>query len=302
MKYFLKQMVLGTTVALSLEKKQFEQLKLSRNILLSAKAIEEKYDLLIANFLEFEKEILTQVAQQMILSEHSYENFYDLRIVLNRRVVNLLTSTKLYSDQIEKHVRICLCNENTSEKVVKPYFSEEYDLHLEYRFMEALRNYVQHYGLAVHSLSLPSNWVENGENKEQINTIKLSSSKEELSKDKSFKKKTLSEIDDKTDLVKSTRVYVGSFSKVHQKIRDLIETNVIAARYDIENTIERYKNVNSERAVGLYAYSILGDNPREEPIEKFPILLDWDNVRVRLTNKNRAFPNISQWYVTSRCL
>ncbi|WP_429069937.1 hypothetical protein [Aeromonas veronii] len=51
MKYFIKQMILGKTIALPLDEVQFETLKISQNILSSAMAIEEKYDLLVSNFL-----------------------------------------------------------------------------------------------------------------------------------------------------------------------------------------------------------------------------------------------------------
>lgn len=75
MKYFLKQMTLGRTVALPLEETQYEKLKMSRDVLMPAKAIEEKYDLMISNFLELEKELLTQIAQGMVFQQHSITNY-----------------------------------------------------------------------------------------------------------------------------------------------------------------------------------------------------------------------------------
>ncbi|MFM5640049.1 hypothetical protein ACET6M_08495 [Aeromonas veronii] len=124
MKYFIKQMILGKTIALPLDEVQFETLKISQNILSSAMAIEEKYDLLVSNFLELEKELLTQVAQQMIFSQNSYNESHDIISIFNRRVINLLTSTKLYYDQIEKHVRTCQHGCESSGNLAKYYFSE----------------------------------------------------------------------------------------------------------------------------------------------------------------------------------
>lgn len=134
MKYFfIKQMILAQTVALKIDEPEFEKLKSSREVLLSAKAIEEKYDLLVSNFLELEKEILSQLAQKMIFVQDSYQHFYELNSILNRRVVNLLTSTKLYYDQIEKHVRTCMKDQKKFGTEAKSYFSDEYDAHFEYR-------------------------------------------------------------------------------------------------------------------------------------------------------------------------
>lgn len=291
-------MILGTTIALPIEKLQYETLKVSRDVLMSAKAIEEKYDLMISNFLELEKELLNQIAQEMIFQQNSYDDSYNIVSILNRRTINLLTSTKLYYDQIEKHVRICMHGNDSSGKVAKSYFSEEYDRHLEYRFMEALRNYVQHYGLAVHSLSLPMKWIGEGESKQLVNTIKIFTLKDELSKDKTFKKSVFHEINEKTDLIKSTRVYVGSYSNVHSKIRNLIEGNVSSARKNIEEALNNYRDANNGNDIGVYAYSVTSDNPNDKPIGKFPVILNWDNVRLRLYNKNIAFPNISKWHVS----
>ncbi|WP_217542905.1 hypothetical protein [Vibrio metschnikovii] len=223
MKYFLKQMILDPTIAISINLEMFTRLKTSLNTLHAAKAVEETYDLLIQNYLEFEQELLTILARQMIIEEESYDDLYTIIISrLNRRVVNLLTSTKLYYDHIEKHVRICMKDDDEG-KIAKKFFSTEYDKHLEYRFMDAMRNYVQHYGLAVHSISLQRNWEESNNHKQLVYKIQMYTWKDELSKDKTFKKKVLLEISDKVDLLKSIRVYISSLSSVHQQVRSQIK-------------------------------------------------------------------------------
>lgn len=300
--FFVKQMILAPTVALRIDESEFEKLKSSREILLSAKAIEEKYDLLISNFLELEKEILSQLAEHMIFSQFSYQDTYNLISVLNRRVANLLTSTRLYYDQIEKHVRTCMKGEKKFGKEVKAYFSDEYDTNFEYRFMEALRNHVQHYGLAVHSLSLPSKWVGENESKQMINQLKINSTKDELSQNKEFKSSVFSEMPEKVELTKAIRIYIGCFSNVHKRIRDLINFNVSLSRADIEDVIHRYKEVNAGDAIGISAYSVEEDNPSSMPIDKISILLDWDNVRLNLNEKNQSSKNISKWYVSGSYL
>jgi hypothetical protein len=300
--FFMRQKILAKTVALKIEEIDFYKLKTSREVLISAKAIEEKYDLLINNFLELEKEILCQLAQEMIISNDTYHDFYDIQSILDRRVINLLTSTKLYYDQIEKHVRICMNGDNDFGKKAKCYFSDEYDAHFEYRFMEALRNHVQHYGLAVHSISLPSTWTGEDALKKLIYRIELYANRKEISLNKDFKTAVFREMPEKVELVKAIRIYVGCLSKVHKRIRDLIQKNVSSARDNIEYNIQRYKESNSGDYIGLYAYMVASDDPKSEPIEEFPILLDWDNVRLNLIRKNHPISNIDRWHVSGRCL
>jgi hypothetical protein len=294
-------MILGSTVAVPISFEDFTQLKLSKSVLYSAKAIEETYDLLIQNYLEFEQEILSILTRQMIVEEDSYNDFYDIRSRLNRRVVNLLTSTKLYYDHIEKHVRTCMGEDDSEGKKAKTFFCLEYDSHVEYRFMEALRNYVQHYGLAVHSMSLNCRWEGEDDHKQLVNKLRLYTLKNELALDKTFKKQTFKELDDKTDLMRAIRVYVGSLSHVHDKVRAQIKMNVKQARDIVSEAISKYENENGGAALGCYAYSVPNDDPKEKPIEKYALLLDWDDVRLRLEHRNRAMPKLNRWYVSGSC-
>lgn len=110
-------------------------------------AIEEKYELIISNYLELEKDSLSISSSNMLRRSYNYSDFFDVRSTFNRRIVNLLTSTKLYLDQIYQHVKVCNLD---LANIIKQKTNKEYDSVFEYRFMEALRNHVQHHGLAVH--------------------------------------------------------------------------------------------------------------------------------------------------------
>lgn len=149
--YKLRKMILASNIEIEISESDFLQLKTSRDCLLGALAIEEKYELLVANFIDLEKECLNITCESMLRNNDEYSDFFDIRIRLNRRVVNLLTASRLYMDHLSQHVKTCLLNETAN---VKSLFSSEYDGCFEYRFMEALRNYVQHRGLAVHSSQL----------------------------------------------------------------------------------------------------------------------------------------------------
>ncbi|MGE6166017.1 hypothetical protein, partial [Aeromonas rivipollensis] len=58
------------------------------------------------------------------------------------------------------------------------------------------------------------------------------------------------------------------------------------------------RDSNNGDAIGIYAYSIKSDISSEQIAEKFSVILDWDDVRIRLKNKNMPFPNISKWHVS----
>ncbi|MBY7876772.1 hypothetical protein KW414_15690 [Vibrio fluvialis] len=299
----MKQFILGKTAILPIEASYFTQLQQSQRSMVAAKEIEEKYDLMISNYLEFEKELLLQITEQVVLNKDSYDDFYQIRTILNRRIVNLLTSTKLYYDQMQRQVRLCDFNNEEFSNTVLSYFSREYDDNFEYRFMENLRNYVQHCGLAIHSFSLPSQWEGDGDSRLMRNGIKIYSTREELGQDPKFSKRPVfAECADKINLIKSIRKYVEKLSLIHDEIRTLIEGNLSESRNCVEKIISEYKAVNNNNALGIYAYSVDSGDPLGDVTTKVPLLLDWDNVRLNLVKKNKKLTNNSKRYISGNCL
>ena len=119
-------------------------------------AVEEKYDVLISSYLDFEKQILNASASNMVRDYVGYYDFFEVRLGLNICMINLLTSVRMYVDQLGRHVSGCLPGGNDTESAVKALFSAEYDAHTEYRLMEALSNHVQHHGLRHPAGSFPT--------------------------------------------------------------------------------------------------------------------------------------------------
>jgi len=97
-KYTLRKMVLSSNFELDINESDYLLLNSSKDCLLGAFSLEEKYDLLISNFLELEKECLNITCEQMINNHDGYSDMFDIKGRLNRRVVNLLTSCRLYVD------------------------------------------------------------------------------------------------------------------------------------------------------------------------------------------------------------
>ncbi|WP_447077369.1 hypothetical protein [Vibrio alginolyticus] len=298
MQFKLKTWALGSFPEIEISNEQFQSLYQSAEVLKAAMAIEEKYELVISNFLDLEKDSLAVSSDYMVRRSNNYSEFFDIRSTFNRRIVNLLTSTKLYIDQIQQHVKIC--NPELTA-CVKNEFSKEYDTLFEYRFMEALRNYVQHRGLAVHLVSHPAKWIEDDESLLEFQT-KIYTQKTNLEGDKAFKKSVALEMPDKVELILSSRKYISAFSRVHSFIRSNIDTVVKSSRDLIESTINQYQDINDGESIGLCAVSFEADGRLDNIIERVPLFLSWDDVRIELTNRNRCISNLEKRYVSGKCL
>lgn len=293
MKYLLRIDVLAHTPEIEITVEKYSEYEKARKILLNALAIEEKYEILIANYLDFERQLLDITTEYMVREHRDYPDFFEVRLGLNIRQVNLLTAARLYVDQLNQNVRACVPNVADAKEAVKEFFSKEYDRNFEYRFMEALRNYVQHRGIPVHWTQLAGRWTSPQDDGFLEYSMELASQRSYLEEDGEFNKKVLAELDDKIDLKAATRCYVESISNVHESARDMISESVTSARELIESAHRQYATLYSGSLIGLSA-CIWSNNKQMASI---PLLLDWDDIRIKLQKRNRKLTNLRKRYV-----
>jgi len=296
MKYLLRKDVLGKVPEIEITAGEYAEFEKARNILSNALAIEEKYEIVIANYLDFEKQILDATASYMVREHLDYSDFFEVRLGLNIRLVNLLTAARLYVDQLNQNVRECVPNVPDAEEVVKKFFSKEYDENKEYRFLEALRNYIQHRGIPVHWTQQGGRWTSLKDDGFLEYHMELASQRSYLEEDPKFKKIILAELDEKVDLKAATRSYIESISNVHESARSMIAKSVSGARELIEDAHHRYAAIHSESLVGLSACKWSD----EGQVSVIALLLDWDDIRVKLQKRNRKLTNLRKRYVTGR--
>lgn len=294
--YILRKAVLDIVPEIEIAQTEFVNLRTAREVLAEAFAIEEKYEIVVSNFLALEKALLDVAVTNAIRNTLSYGEFFEIRSVLNIRLVNLLTATKLYLDQPPQHVADCIPNNPDATDTVKRRCSEEYDKNFEYRFMEALRNHVQHRGIPIHIVRPGNHWTSFDENGQMEFSVQIAAQKVELESDRKFKKAVLEEMAQDVDLLASARKYVESLSSIHQFVRDLISDSAAAARAQIESAHAQYSTVFNGSLVGLTAQEVGEDGV----LTSVPLLLDWDDVRLQLQKRNQRLVNLAKRYVSSR--
>ena len=281
-------------IEIKISDSEYYELQKARNILDNALAIEEKYEIVVSNYLDFEREILNVTSSYMIRSYIDYSDLFEVRLILNVKLVNLLTAVKLYRDQLNQNVAECLTDNPNVKDYIEELFSKEYDENQYYRFMEALRNYVQHRGIPVHLINTNSQRTSLEDDGLFEYSIKLFSLHSCLAEDKKMKKSVLAEMDEKVDLTVATRSYIESVSHIQNSARSMIAEATLSSRKMIENAQRRYSEKYRDNLTGLSAYK--WDDHKQ--LESIPLLLDWDDVRVNLQKRNRNLKNLSKRYVT----
>lgn len=296
--YYLRQPFLGNIPSLELSESDFNEIVKSRAILSSALTIEEKYDLVLGNFIDFERELILLTMEGMIDVSFDYGRAYNIISVLNRRVANFVTLGKNYTELISSMASKCTEDKDVVAGKVTLLTRQLYDASFEYRFAEALRNHVAHSADAVHSVSSPSKWLMGDGNKAEtlVFNLEVFSVKERLSMNSSFKKLVLNECEDKIDLKKVIRKYMGSISELQEEVRGLIKDSVNQARHLIQGFTDRYGGINDGETFGLAAYSAKDIEAASKPLS---ISLEWDNVRIKLEEKNQPISNMDRRCISS---
>lgn len=298
-KYFLGTITLDTHVKLEIKENDYLELITAKSILANALNIEEKYDVALCNYLEFEKEQLTLTLENLVNSvHHDYYRTYEVLSTLNRRLVNFLSTGRKYTELIAGLASQHSTNRSEANASITDLLRKHYDECLDYRTMEALRNHANHSGLAVHTVTTPSKWSvdENNDADSLVFNLEIYAEKKTLAENKGFKKSVLKELPEKFDLKKGARSYIGAISNIHEEARKLTSRTINSARATIETALKNYGELNNGDSFAIGAYRVRPNEPMDPPVM---IILNWDDVRIRLLKKNISISNMTRRYITT---
>jgi hypothetical protein len=247
-KLALMRFTLGSPCALEIEQAVGDKLVRAMDVILEIVSIEQKFSIIMENFLEFEQEIASRVLRDAYFSSQSAQEFFDVKQALNRRAMNILTAVRLYTDQSHSHVKVLFSTDAQRWGELKSAFSRQYDDHLSFRTMEALRNYAQHRGLPIQGLTMGSRWLD-----AQTATSRLEFNAatniiiSELESDDTFKKSVLEELrraggtKGVIDVRPMIREYIQSIAAVHEEFRRMSDPLVDESLALVEEWKQKYK-------------------------------------------------------------
>lgn len=194
----------------------------SKSVCLQAVAFEERIRLVFDNFYEFESDLLSLAHDHLANGGGDHPTAMKDRLLLDRRIVNLVTACRLYTDQTRHAVSSIFGKTSTEFDQVEKKTNQLYDASFAYRFMEAIRNYLQHNSLTVHSITYQTattvgSYVEH--------VVRPMVSFADLAHDKKFKPAVLKEAEDRKletmDLRGPIREYLDSLHELHLYARSI---------------------------------------------------------------------------------
>jgi hypothetical protein len=182
--YLLEQRVLGPHLQIEISEERYKELAHAREVLSEALYFEQRYELLLGNFLSLEQAFTEICLRATIEPQYEYSELSSNIEKANRHVVNLLTAMRSYADQVVQDFK-CLAIEPTFGAMAKAELSALYERSSAYQFMWELRNFVQHKANAIHGFDSGSGTEEDANG--WVEAVRLYAMKATLSADARFK-------------------------------------------------------------------------------------------------------------------
>jgi hypothetical protein len=139
MKYYIG--LLGIGSAKEITNKEVLEIKKYNSIVQLMKAIEERFDILLENYYDFENTIAQVTLKDIIFTNHIIPDIPIMQRTIIRSINNLLSSCRLFLDQCD---RLTKRKKVTLNELITNKRHELFDSNSSYRLMEYLRNTMQH--------------------------------------------------------------------------------------------------------------------------------------------------------------
>ncbi len=275
-RYILEQQILDPHPQVEITEERFHCLMRAGATLTDARALEQGYELMLGNFMDMEMAFSRIGLSATLEFDHQYASLAQILREANRQVVNVLTAIRSYVDQAPQLFK-ALDLKPDFALTVRKALNDMHAGSADYRFVYALRNFVQHQGSAVQGFEgadgpkVDSNAWADG--------VRLLAFKNQLGT-ADFRADVRAEQPDKINIRQRLRMSMEALGTVHLALRELVASHVDAARAVFEAAIRDYRAAEPPGIVALYARAEL------DPALSVLIILEWDEVRLSLVRKN----------------
>lgn len=278
---------------IEIDSKDFGAIQEAKKVLRYSFDFEACFDLLMHVYYEFEEMQLQRSLHHALYPASSYWHMYDHKQSMASRLVALLTGCKSYLEQAKKNVRrVNRALASYHESIL----NDAYDHNIEYRVMEQLKNYIQHWQYNFGGIRLGTHKKGEQSDISFEYSVGLFLLKHDIDRDFGFKADTLKEMEDKTDLKAYVREYVKLIQSSHHKMRKKITPDVESARSEIEAWQTKWTKKPGHHLVGLRAIKTENGVAKDA----VSLSLEWDDVRVSLSEKNAITADFATFNVTGK--
>lgn len=193
--------------------------------------LEEKFDILLENYSEYEKDLLTIAWDSILYLNYDLLNSVNVRDLITRKIINLLGTLYIFKSQWKKHLRAMSWITPIEIKKIEDLEKRVKNELLGFRFCCKLRNYATHNDLPVSLYKTSLNVDEKLNDKPYLRSAVIPCIElEDLIKDKEmmkFKKEFMEKTDKDIDLRPLIRESILGLAKMNNHIRETLEEHLL---------------------------------------------------------------------------
>lgn len=254
---------------------RYEEITHAQEKIIIGLQFEEKLDLLLENYVEWEAALLTLAQRYIVWPGRSHDEAMDERLELDRRLVNLLTACRLYLDQAGHTLSQFFGPRSAQEASIDKSKSTFYDNVFGYRFMEAIRNHIQHRALPI----AETQYWHSADDRPDLGRVEVvvipCVNVADLKSDPKFKPQIIEELKGRTpmlDLRGPVREYVSCLMELHETMRGLLDAVVVGALDVYKRARLDYSTIDGV-VVDLPSLIRVQDEVLAQPFEETPLSL-----------------------------
>jgi hypothetical protein len=275
----------------------------ARQKLFEVLAVEEKFALLRQNYAELEQAFLSISLNNLMFEQKDWSSRTDDIQSINRHFINLLSSCRMYVDHAPQHLNKIFGNNSSQSTKFKDQTHKEYDAHLGYRVLYSLRNYVQHSGWPIQSVSYQGSRIETADSPKWCRKITAFLDVSFL-EGSSFKKEILAqikEIGEEIDIKPLLRENIAAFGRIHFSMRDLWNTELPDWEAVLLDVQREYEQQFGSSQVGVL-FVIERDELNNAVVSRHSIFTDFMDRRKYLEARNSIGADLNSSYISSESI
>ncbi len=272
-KYYIVSRKLDNKLELSHE--QFKELKRARKRLSAGYAISHKYRLVLSNYdlvLKSMRNLGEQYAKQ-----DDIQAIEEGKARLNATINNYVLSARIFTSQLKRHVQGCVPQDRELVNALAQKMDSEYRRSFAYRFIDALYDYVTHYGLSIHTFILSSEMKPTDAGSyEREYRVNAYIEKDYIGGPAEFRASVFEEIDENLDIIDMLTHFNQSLKRLHDHAMGLIQDVFVKANEFVNEFVIRFAREHGDKHANLFV--VHSTNMANHKIyDKFPISMYVNN-------------------------
>ena len=298
MRYAITRLAAGQHEIIPISQEEFIRIKKAKACYLVVLGIEEKLDIFLENYAEFERELLSLTLRRSVFQDFDWHGLMDDIQATNRRLANLLMSLRLYTDQIKRNVATLFGRHGQKRRDILDALDKQRQSSFGLRVLDELRNHIQHRDLPIRHLTHHIGRSGDTASPRIRYRIKPSLQVAALREDQQFDREILRALEEKGETVPVTqfvREGVEATCRFHEHLRDLIAIDIEAWCYILQDVLTRGRAILGE---DLTALGVVAEDEEERCLESEHIFDDLLQRRLILVKKNCSLSDLSLRFVS----